>query len=221
MDFLDDPKLSVEQKLLKLLAYLNDKWNKELDAKMKELKQPGSASGSSGSGASGGTSGSSSSGLSGFFKKAVSFASKAVPQLGVTMEALKNPVVRGVLSKVAGPALAAAATAMGQPQLAPLALKFGPDLVDAAASAASSLDDGGSSSSTSGRGGSSGTNPARTTSTSSSKDTATDLGSDRNANLKLMEIQQLLDRQKEMFSLVSNILRTTHETRMALIQNVR
>jgi hypothetical protein len=142
-----------------------------------------------------------------------SFASAAMPALGLTAQALKIPAVRGVLSNVAGPALAAAATAMGQPALAPLALKYGPDLVDLAANAASSLDGGGSASSPAG-----GSRPSSGTAT---KETADGLGSDRNAQLKLMEMQRILDQQKEMFSLVSNMLRTTHETRMAVIQNVR
>jgi len=203
--FLDDPKLSMEEKLLKLLAYLNDKWNKELDQKMKEFKQTSTTTSSSG-GASG------ASGVGGLVKKAVGFASSVVPQLGVTLAALRDPTVRTVLRNVAGPALAAAATAAGQPQLAPIALRYGPDLVDAAAGAASyaSSDTAGSSSASSGA-------SSRTT----TKETADGIGSDRDAQLKLMEMQRILDQQKEMFSLVSNLLRTTHDTRMAVIQNVR
>jgi hypothetical protein len=122
--------------------------------------------------------------------------------------------VRSVLKSVAGPALAAVATAAGQPELAPLALKYGPDLVDAAASLATSAPGGGSSSPAAARSGSTST---RTT----TKETADGLGSDKNDQLRLMEMQRILDQQKEMFSLVSNMLRTTHETRMAVIQNVR
>jgi hypothetical protein len=36
-----------------------------------------------------------------------------------------------------------------------------------------------------------------------------------------MELQRLIDKQKEMFSLVSNILRTMHDTRMTAINNIR
>jgi hypothetical protein len=117
-----------------------------------------------------------------------------------------------VLKNVAGPALAAAATAAGQPQLAPMALRYGPDLVDAAAGAASYA----SSTSAGTASASSGTSSRTTT-----KETADGIGSDRDAQLKLMEMQRVLDQQKEMFSLVSNLLRTTHDTRMAVIQNVR
>jgi hypothetical protein len=202
--FLDDPKLSMEEKLLKLLAYLNDKWNKELDQKMKEFKQTSTSTTTSSSGGS--------SGVGGLVKKAVGFASSAVPQLGVTLAALRDPTVRTVLKNVAGPALAAVATAAGQPQLAPVALRYGPDLVDAAAGAASYASSSTAGSSSASSGGSS-----RTT----TKETADGIGSDRDAQLKLMEMQRILDQQKEMFSLVSNLLRTTHDTRMAVIQNVR
>ena len=208
--FLDDPKLSVEEKLLKLLGYLNDKWNKELDKKMKEFKQTqASSSSASGSSASGG--GASSGGVSGLLKKAVSYASKAIPAIGIQLEALKNPQVRSVLSSVAGPGLAALATALGQPQLAPIALKMGPEIVDGAAALASSLSSDPPSASTS----------SAKSSASSSKETASGLGSGKDDQLKLMEMQRILDQQKEMFSLVSNILRSMHDMKMVAVQNVR
>ena len=210
LDFLADPKLSVEDKLLKLLAYLNDKWNKDLDAKMKEFKSEKTTTTSSSSAAS---SSKKSSGLCGLVGKAVGFAKQAFPVAGVALDALGSPPVRSVLKSVAGPALAALATTTGFPELAPAALKFGPDLVDAAAGFASSL---GSDAAvgTAVSGGSSGT----TTKTTESANT---LGSDKDAQLKLMEIQRIMDQQKEMFSTVSNLLRSGHESRMAVIQNLR
>jgi hypothetical protein len=214
LGFLDDPKLSVEDKLLKLLAYLNDKWNKDLDAKMKEFKTekekaPASTSSSSSS--------KKSSGLGGLVGKAVGFVKQALPAAGVALEALGTPAVRSALKSVAGPALAALATSTGFPQLAPAALKFGPELVDAAAGLASSLGSGEGSlpvAAVANAVGGSGTS-------SSTTQTANPLGSDRDAQLKLMEIQRIMDQQKEMFSLVSNLLRTGHEGRMGIIQNLR
>jgi hypothetical protein len=140
----------------------------------------------------------------------------ALPGLGVGLDALKTPAVRTVLKNVAGPALAAAATAAGVPQFAPVALKLGPDLVDFAASFPSASGAGSGSAPRSGPG----AGGARSSS-SATKETADGLGSDKDAQLKLMEMQRILDQQKEMFSLVSNMLRTTHDTRMAVIQNVR
>ena len=205
LDFLADPKLSVEDKLLKLLAYLNDKWNKDLDAKMKEFKSEKTTTTSSSSAAS---SSKKSSGLCGLVGKAVGFAKQAFPVAGVALDALGSAPVRSALKSVAGPALAALATSTGFPELAPAALKFGPELVDAAAGLASSP------AAASGAGTSSGT----TTKTTESANT---LGSDKDAQLKLMEIQRIMDQQKEMFSTVSNLLRSGHESRMAVIQNLR
>jgi hypothetical protein len=37
----------------------------------------------------------------------------------------------------------------------------------------------------------------------------------------MMELQRLVDKQKEMFAMVSNILRAQHDTRMSIIGNVR
>ena len=210
LDFLDDPKLSVEDKLLKLLAYLNDKWNKDLDAKMKEFKSEKTTTTSSSSAAS---SSKKSSGLCGLVGKAVGFAKQAFPVAGVALDALGSPPVRSVLKSVAGPALAALATTTGFPELAPAALKYGPDLVDAAAGLASSLGSGDASSPVA-----AGSGAGTTTKTTQS---ANPLDSDRSAQLKLMEIQRIMDQQKEMFSLVSNLLRTGHESRMAVIQNLR
>jgi hypothetical protein len=214
LDFLDDPKLSVEDKLLKLLAYLNDKWNKELDQKMKEFKtEKEKGTSSSGSGTA-----KKSSGLGGLLGKAVSVAKDVIPGAGLALDALQSPAVQGMIKPVAGPALAALATATGFPELAPAALKFGPQIVDAAAGLASSLGTDGTpgpvAAVATALGGSSASGTATT-------QTANPLGSDKDAQLKLMEMQRIMDQQKEMFSLTSNLLRSGHDARMAVIQNLR
>ena len=170
---------------------------------MKEFKTEKTTTASSSSSSS-----TKSSGLGGLVGKAVGFAKQAFPVAGVALDALGSAPVRSALKSVAGPALAALATSTGVPELAPAALKFGPELVDAAAGLASSP------AAASGAGTSSGT----TTKTTESANT---LGSDKDAQLKLMEIQRIMDQQKEMFSTVSNLLRSGHESRMAVIQNLR
>jgi hypothetical protein len=227
--FLDDSKLSVEEKLMRLLAYLNDKWDKDLDKKMKELQsvdQPAAKSSSS----SGGTPRSSGGGLLGSVASLVNVAKQFFPQVGIAMSLLENPVARAALSKLGGPVLAAAATAAGFPQLAPLALRYGSTLVDVAVGVATSLGteaaSGDGASSVSAGPIAAATTSAATTSAATSGSTgstsgAGTLSSDRKAQVKLMEIQRIMDQQKEMFSLVSNCLRTGHDTRMAIIQNVR
>jgi hypothetical protein len=206
--FLNDSKLSVEDKLMRLLAYLNDKWEKDLQKKMKEL---GASQGGTGSSSSSSTAKKSGDGILGGLGGIVKAATSFFPAAGVALDVLKIPGAREVLGKIGGPVLAAAATAMGFPQLAPLALQYGGQLVDLAAGVATSLDAG---------------SAASTTTSSAAASTATKsdgagLSSDREAQLKLMEIQRIIDQQKEMFSLVSNMLRGTHEGRMAVIQNVR
>jgi hypothetical protein len=179
--FLDDKNLSVEEKLLRLLSYLNKKWESDIEKKMKEAANV--AKGSGGSGSSG--------------------SSSSASPLGGIVSAVASAV-----KSVSGPALAAGATALGFPQLAPLALKWGPSLVDGAMSLASSS------------GAFSGATGA-TTSSSTSGSGSSEGASDREAQLKLMEIQRVIDQQKEMFSLVSNLLRSRHELRMGVIQNTR
>jgi hypothetical protein len=194
--FLDDKNLSVEDKLMRLLAYLNDKMDKDIEKKMRE------ASGTDGKPAT--SSSSSSSGITGALGKLVGIAKDAFPA-GVVAAALQNPLVRNVVSKIAGPALAAAASTAGFPELAPLALQYGPSLVSAAAGASTALD----------------AQLGAATSGSSTSAKADGSTPDRQTQLKFMEIQRLMDQQKEMFSLVSNMLRSRHELRMGVIQNTR
>ncbi|HEX9243912.1 MAG TPA: hypothetical protein VF875_15825, partial [Anaeromyxobacter sp.] len=99
--FLDDKNLSVEDKLLKLLAYLDKKWESDIDKKMKEVADITKSSGSGSSSSSGG-------GASGLLGSVV-----------------------GMAKSFAGPALAAGVTALGMPALAPVALQLGPAIVDA------------------------------------------------------------------------------------------
>jgi len=206
--FLDDSKLSVEDKLMRLLAYLNDKWDKDIDKKMKEI---GAGAGATSSAASAGSaSASKPKEKSGILGSIVKAAKEFFPGVGIAAEALANPAVRALATKVGGPVLAAAATALGFPELAPALLKYGPQVVDLASGAASAfVDAGGAAAPASG---------GATASAAASDGAAT---SDRKVQQRLMEIQRIIDQQKEMFSLVSNMLRSTHETRMAVIQNVR
>ncbi len=169
LSFLNDKNLSVEEKLLRLLAYLNDRWDKDIENKMREIENVTGASASS-------PSASSSSGASGF--------------LGSVAKVAKT---------VAGPALAATATAFGVPALAPAALQLGPSLVDSGLGLLSSA---------------TGTPVPVPTSSSSGE-----VSSDRKAQVKIMEIERISQQQKEWFSAVSNLLSTRHELRMGVLQN--
>jgi hypothetical protein len=165
--FLSDPKLSIEQKLMRFLAYQNDEWEKQMNDKMKKLE------GAQGSSSSGGFLG----GIA-----------------GAIGGALKLPGAGAVLEKVGGPVLGAAASALGFPAAAPILAKYGGKILGTAAGAASSL---------AGQAGAS--SPVK----------------DSDKQLAMMEIQQLMQKQKEMFSLVSGVLRSIHDTRSAVIGNIR
>jgi hypothetical protein len=204
--FLKDPTLSVEEKLFRFMCAIAKQNDDAVLKKMEEMKG-GTAKAAAKTGSS--TSAKKSSGLSVWNVLKVVF-----PALGFTAKALGDAKVKSMLTQLSGPVLAAGATALGLPALAPFVLSAGPGLTGAildgklgaqtasAVSNASSDSDGTTSKSTA------------TTTTGSS-------GTGQNEQVQLMELQRLIDKQKEMFAMVSNILRAQHDTRMSIIGNVR
>jgi hypothetical protein len=101
--------------------------------------------------------------------------------------------VKSVLGKVAGPVLAAGASALGFPAAAPFLVQYGSKAVDAVTGIMSEAASSSSGSSA-------------TSSTGSSTSTTTS-GTDGNKDkLAMMQIERLMETQKEMFSMVSNVL---------------
>jgi 3-oxoacyl-ACP reductase-like protein len=177
---------------MRLLAYLSERWEKEMKSKMDQI--------AAGEGDTSGT------GTAPKTKKSGGIFGKVASAISGVLGAdalkslsgfLKLPGVKAVVGKIAGPVLAAGATALGFPAAAPVLLQYGSRVVDAVAGVA---DAAGASSATSG------TSGAMT---------------DGKRQQLVMEIQRLYEKQKEMFSLVSNILRTSHDTRMTAIGNIR
>jgi hypothetical protein len=164
------------------------KYDDEILAKMNEGKPP----------AAGGTSG------SGGTKKKGGV-------LGSLGKLLKSTSVKTVLKAVAGPVLAAGATAVGLPQLAPVLLKLGPQLADAAVTVGKEVDQGWTGVASGGGASGSGASPGSSAAQ----------GSAGNEQVRMMELQRLQNKQQEMFATISNILKTTHDTRMGIIQNLR
>jgi hypothetical protein len=120
--FLRDPKLSLEDKLMRLLAHLNRKAEAEIQKKMEEV------TGTS-------TQGSAKRKKSAFGQFA-DLAGKALgPAVGA---ALRAPGVGTALAKLGAPVVAAAAAALGAPALSPVLLKVAPALISGLAGAASS-----------------------------------------------------------------------------------
>jgi len=211
--FLKDKTLSVEEKLFRFMCAIAQRNDDEVLKKMEEMK--GGAAAAKATSSSGGSS------SSGSAKKSSGFSvwsaiKVAIPALGLASKVLGDAKVKSLIKDLSGPVLAGAATALGLPMLAPLALSAGPGVTSALLDgklggegpAAAGEGTGSSSTSTSGRSGSSST-------------TSTSATSGKNEQVQMMELQRLVDKQKEMFAMVSNILRAQHDTRMSIIGNVR
>jgi hypothetical protein len=199
--FLKDAKLSVEEKLARLMVYLSDKYEKQLEQKLQQYSdlENGKATSSSSKKSTSSTASASSlkDGLSSLLSKA---------GLG---SLFSGASLQKLLGQVAGPVLAGAATALGAPSLAPMILKAGPLLGSLASGAISAL-------------GGTGASGAASSSKSASSSPGSSSSSSAPSEKQLMtEIQILQEKQKEMFTLVSNILRSQHDTKMAVIGNVR
>jgi hypothetical protein len=194
--FLDDPRLSTEEKLFRFMMYVSEKYDRDIEEKMK------GAGGGGGSAATQTTTKKSSNPLS----KIAGALKAVVPGAGLALETLGNKNLQSLLKTVSGPVLAAGATALGMPALAPLLAKVGPQLAGATIDLAKALDAPGTTVSTT----SSGTSGAASTG-----------GEPQLDQRRMMELQYAMDKQKEMFSLVSNILRSMHDMKMVAVQNVR
>lgn len=201
--FLDDKSLSTDEKLMRLLVYLEGKWQKDVEKRLKEIAATGARKSSSSSSSGGGSS--KGGGLLGSVVKA---AATFVPGASQGLALLADPQARSVVSQLSGPVLAAGVTAAGFPELAPVALTVGPKAVNALASVAREASGSASSSSSSSSGSSSGTSYG-------------DLSPDAAEKVQLMELQRVMEHQKELFSMVSNMLRSGHDLRMNVIQNLR
>jgi len=191
----------VEEKLARLMVHLSDKYEKQLEEKLRQYGDLEST-GKTGASATAKKSTASSSPLAALGDGLAQLASKA-GLLGGSGAA--STLLPRLASQLAAPVLAGAATALGMPALAPMLLKSGPLLGSLASGAVSALT------------GASGKATATTKSSSASSSTS---GAPSEKQL-MTEIQILQEKQKEMFTLVSNILRSLHDTRMAVIGNIR
>jgi hypothetical protein len=120
-------------------------------------------------------------------------AKAVVPGLDAATKLVGEAAIKKLASQVGGPVLAAAATAAGLPQLAPLALKYGGDLAQLAFK-----DVGGSSAA-----------PASSAGAGSPDE-----------KLAMLEIQVLVEKQQRMFEAVSGTLKAMHDAQMAAVRNL-
>lgn len=197
--FLDDPRLSTEEKLFRFMMYVTEKYDRDIEQKMKEAGGGASAAGGSTT---------TKKKSSNPFSKIAGALKTVFPAAGIALEALNNKNLQSLLRSISGPALAAGATALGMPALAPILAKVGPQLAGVTFDLAKALDE-----------------PAATTTTTSkstSGGSTSGAGGDPEVDRrKVMELQYAMEKQKEMFSLVSNILRSMHDMKMVAVQNVR
>jgi hypothetical protein len=198
--FLRDPKLSIEDKLMRLAAHLSAKREAEIEKRLEELG--GASAKKSGSS---GTAGKSK--KKGFWGKALDSMKVMFPAVGLSMQLLKTPATKAALKTVGGPVLAAAATALGFPHAAPALLKLGPEVVDFAAGALQAVENAASA--------------EESAAASSTGASASGTGTAKDEQLQLLELNRLVDKQKEMFSLVSNMLKSMHDTKSHVIGNLR
>jgi hypothetical protein len=140
--------------------------------------------------------------------------------------------VQGVVKQVGGPLLASAATAVGLPFLAPAALSLGgalgSDLVGAVADLAG-IEHGGAASKAAASASKSTSTPrasstaSRSSSSSGSASTSaakSDVG-DFDEKYEMAKIERLQEKQNAMFSCLSNVLKSMHDTQMVAVNNLR
>jgi hypothetical protein len=234
LGFLNDSKLSVEEKLSRFLCYMSDKYDKEIDKKLKEIggKQGSSSSSSSSSSKSS----KSSSGGGGLLGGLLGGGSGGGGLLGGLLggggggglggllggaglgDLLGGSGLGDLITQASGPILAAGASVCGFPELAPVLMKVGPQLTQGALGLLGAT---GSSGSGSASGSSSGSSSSSGSGSSSGSSSSSSASSEPEVSQKdMFELQRLQEKQKEMFSMVSNMLRAMHDTKMAVINNL-
>ena len=184
------------------MMYVTEKYDRDIEQKMKAAGGGGTSSG--GSSAAGSKKKSSNP-----FSKIAGALKTVFPAAGIALEALNNKNLQSLVKSISGPALAAGAAALGMPALAPILAKVGPQLAGVTFDLAKALDEPATSAGAAGG------------ATSGGGSTSSASGDPEVDRRKVMELQYAMDKQKEMFSLVSNILRSMHDMKMVAVQNIR
>lgn len=212
--FLSDPALSLEDKLSRFMIAVQKKLGDELTGKMDEYRAKYGEE-------DGGVKAGGKKEDEGFFG---SILGALFPSGGVFDKLLGGleKLLGDALKSLGGPLLAALASAVGLPMLAPAALKVGESLGSAVAGA---LSGGKAKTSTSGT---KATKPATTKTGASGSTTAKPGATTKKGEagspderLDMLEIQRLVEKQNQLFTLVSNLMKSMHDTSMIAIQNVR
>lgn len=202
--FLDDPKLSVEDKLFMFMKLVMRKSNDELEEKMKAFKA-GKTRGTTGSSGSSGTSQAkkSSGGLFGILKK-------AFPPLAALEKVIPNlpDLVNKVATQLGPQLLGALMIPLGAPWAAPLVQKAASQLLPGVLAAIDKAIDGGSSG-------------ASSSTASGSSGGSSGVSKENDERMQLMEIERLMQKTNQMFATVSNVLKASHDAAMTAVNNIR
>ena len=225
--FLDDKKLSIEDKLMRFVALVAQQADADIVAKMKEFEGAQAASKSTSSSTSTKSASSAPAPAAAAPKKkgfGIFDAVKVVfPAVGLADSLLSNKTVSSVVRQVTGPVLAAGATALGFPEAAPALLKVGPQVFDAAQSLAGGLKSalGAGEADPPAKAASSTASGTSSSSGSTSGASGSSAATAENQQLQLMELQRMMEKEKEMMTAISNTLRALHDMRMNTLQNIR
>jgi hypothetical protein len=207
--FLSDPSLSLEEKLSRFMIAVQKKLGDELTEKMNDYKAKYGEGGTE-------TKKEDSGGIFGSILGAIFPAGGIFDKVLGGLEKLLGEA----LKSLGGPLLAALATAVGLPALAPAALKVGETLGAVLAGATT-----GTKAKTTSSGTTKGTRsaPATTPKTSEPPTSTAKKGEagSPDERLAMLEIQRLVEKQNQLFTLVSNLMKSMHDTSMVAIQNVR
>jgi hypothetical protein len=182
LDFIRDSRLSAEEKLVLLLAQQQKDTEKEIETVLKKAEAKSKQK-------SGGV----------LSKVKVFDVVKSVVPALATLEKFGLGKVARSLAELSGPVLAAGATALGMPHLAPLALSLGPDLL---AKLDAEIPVG----------------EAKATASAPNAGTGSSNALDP---VETQRLTLLVNRQQQWAGTVSNLLHNLHQTRMNVIQNLR
>ncbi len=218
--FLRDPKLTLEEKLSRFIGVMMTRSEQDLLRQMEKMA-PGSAA------ASGGATGGSAPKPASKKTSLWGLAKALLPPLGMAAQLVGDTNLKKLVQQLSGPVLGAAATALGGPALGALASQVGPtigglitrDVKVDLSGLASLVGLGGGAGASASAGGATAGAAAGGAAGKAGGTTGGEGATSEKA--QLMELQRLQDRDREMFSLFSNMLRAMHESRMTAIQNLR
>jgi hypothetical protein len=211
--FLTDPSLSVEEKLARFMMAVQKKLDGELTQKMEDYKAKYGEGGTETKKDDGG-------GILGTILKVL------CPPLAIASSVVGgvDEFLKDALQVLGGPLLAALATAVGLPLLAPAALALGEGLgamlTGGSAKAPEKKPVTKNDTKTDTKATTKPKAAPKATPKTDPKAPTGEAGSP-DERLEMLEIQRLVDKQNQMFTLVSNVMKNMHETTMVAIQNIR